>query len=97
MKKRTLVIKDKMLSGSVTTANAKCGNKSCKCQKSKKDWHGPYYRWTGFINGKRTTVTLAKNQIDQCIIRIKNYQNLKKQIEDFLIEDMKIPPWLRHN
>lgn len=85
MKNANTKISLPILSGSLTTATAKCGNKSCRCQKDKKYWHGPYYRWSGMLDGKRTTVTLSGDQVEMCRTAIENYKKLK-EIEENLIK-----------
>lgn len=89
MKKATLK-KTLILNGSISTATAKCGNLNCRCQQNKKFWHGPYYRWTGKLNGKRTTVTLSEAQLKQCMEAMKNYQLLKESEESQIAKTMEI-------
>ena len=48
------------LSGSISTAEGRCGKSNCACKAKPPRLHGVYYRWTGFIDGKRTTKLLAK-------------------------------------
>jgi hypothetical protein len=43
--------------------------------------HGPYYRWTGWIDGKPTTKTVSKDVARECQKRIENYKELQKKIE----------------
>ena len=86
-----------ILNGSVSEAKAKCGNKNCRCHTNKKYLHGPYYRWTGFINGKRTTKTLTKDQMKECVIRIKNYTILQEKIEKIINQAIEDAPWITTN
>lgn len=89
MKNTTIKIESLILNGSLTMATAKCGNPNCKCQKNKKDWHGPYYRWTGSSAGKRTTVTLSDSQVKVVKKALFNYQKLTKQLENLILESMQ--------
>ena len=52
-----------ILPGSISTAMSQCGKDGCGCKKKRSPrLHGTYYRWTGFIDGKRTTKTISKEQ-----------------------------------
>jgi hypothetical protein len=63
-----------ILPGSVSTAMARCAKKTCKCRDDPSQRHGPYYRWTGLIDGKKTTVTPAPEEAKECQRRIKNFK-----------------------
>jgi hypothetical protein len=54
---------------------------------------GTYYRWTGVIDGKRTTKTIAKEVAAECETRIKNYRSLQKKFEQILGEALAEAPW----
>ena len=92
-KKKTLFFDSPILHGSISTAMAKCGQKNCRCQKDSNALHGPYYRWTGVINGKRTTRTISKEAAQECQRWIKNYDKLRKQIEKLIDEAIDSAPW----
>ena len=63
-----------ILAGSISTANSRCGAEGCGCQKKRSpQLHGTYYRWTGFIDGKRTTKTISKEVPRECKSRIRLY------------------------
>ena len=93
MQEKNIRIKLPILDGSVSTATAKCGNKNCGCQKDKKKWHGPYYRWTGKIGEKRTTVTLSEDQAKECEKWIASCRDLLLQIETLLKKTKNDAPW----
>lgn len=82
-----------ILPGTISKAKAACGSTLCKCKKNKKFWHGPYYRWTGIIENKRTTITLTKKISLECKRRIKNYRNFKKKIQKILTLSIRSAPW----
>jgi hypothetical protein len=50
-------------------------------------------RWTGFIDGKRTTKTVSKEEALECKRRIKNFRKLQKEIEQLLREALASAPW----
>ncbi len=58
--KITIVAEGPILPGSVSTAKSQCGKPNCACKASPPKLHGTYYRWTGFLKGKRTTKTISK-------------------------------------
>jgi len=82
-----------ILHGTISTARAKCGQKICRCQKDPSALHGPYYRWTGRIDGKITTKTLSKEVAEECERRISNYRKFQQQLESLLQVAMDSAPW----
>jgi hypothetical protein len=84
-----------ILPGSISTAKSRCGNKGCTCRKKKAPrLHGTYYRWTGFINGKRTTKTISKEVARECKRRIRKFRELQKKFDALLAESLRNAPWL---
>ena len=82
-----------LLPGSITTAWSTCGKPNCACKARHPKLHGLYYRWTGFLEGKRTTKTLSKEVAKECQRRIKNYHRLQRQIENLLGQALAHAPW----
>jgi hypothetical protein len=82
-----------LLPGSVSPANSQCGKPNCACKADPPKLHGPYYRWTGFIAGKRTTQTISQPQAEECQRRIKNYHALQLQLDHILEEALTQAPW----
>jgi len=82
-----------VLPGSISTANSRCGKKLCSCQVKPKKWHGPYYRWTGFVDGRRTTKTISLKSAMECKRRINRYQALKRKVDDLLTQALNDAPW----
>jgi hypothetical protein len=89
----TLALPLPLLPGSVSTATSTCGKPRCACKARRPKLHGVYYRWTGFLAGKRTTKTLTKAQAQECQRRIKNYRKLQKQIQKILAQALAEAPW----
>ena len=83
-----------ILPGSVTTARSRCGKQKCACKGTPPRLHGPYYRWTGFVNGKRTTRTLSKEAALECKRRIRNFRKLQKTIDKLVRQSLDNAPWL---
>ena len=92
-KNRTVNFEWPILDGFISTAMAKCGQKYCHCYKDPKAMHGPYYRWIGNLNGKRTTRTITKEAAEECRRRIKNYEKLQQAIAQLLKEAIDSAPW----
>lgn len=82
-----------ILPGSITTAYAQCGKENCACKHNPKRLHGPYYRWSGIIDGKRTTVTLSPNIAKECKRRIQNYKKLVSKLNSLISKSMRSAPW----
>lgn len=91
---KTIRIDEPLLPGSISTAYATCGTPGCSCRARPPKLHGPYYRWTGFIEGKRTTKTITKEQAKECERRIRNYRRLQERIDRILKAEMKNAPWI---
>ena len=72
---------------------AKCGTKTCRCQRDPAALHGPYYRWTGRLEGKLTTKTLSKEIAEECQRRIARYRKLQQQLESLLFLAIDSAPW----
>ena len=83
-----------VLPGSVSVASGRCGKRVCACKGKQPRLHGPYYRWTGYLNGKRTTITLSKEEAEECSRRIRNFRSLKRKIEKLVSAAMSTAPWL---
>jgi hypothetical protein len=84
-----------ILSGSISTAKSECGKPNCACKDKKKPkLHGTYYRWTGFIEGKRTTRTITEEQAEESESRIQNYRELMEKIDRLLATALRSAPWL---
>jgi hypothetical protein len=84
-----------ILHGTISKARAKCGQKNCRCRVDPKALHGPYYRWTGKLNGKITTRTISNQEAKECERWIQNYQELSVDLEKMLEEASDSAPWTR--
>jgi hypothetical protein len=82
-----------LLPGSISTATSTCGKPHCACKARPPKLHGIYYRWTGFLKGKRTTKTISREQAQECERRIKNYRRLEQQIGKLLTQALAQAPW----
>jgi hypothetical protein len=89
----TLRITLPLLPGSLSTARSTCGKSNCACKAKPPKLHGPYYRWTGFLEGKRTTKTLTPEQARECKQRIAHYRALEKQISQLVRQALQVAPW----
>jgi hypothetical protein len=82
-----------ILPGTISTAHVKCGKLTCRCRLDPNYLHGPYYRWTGWINGKPTTKTISEEIAGECQKRIDNYKELQKKIEKTVADALDHAPW----
>lgn len=90
---RLLKVAWPLLPGSISTALSTCGKPNCACKARPPKLHGIYYRWTGFLEGKRTTKTISREQARECERRIKNYRKLEQQIAKILAQALAQAPW----
>jgi len=91
--KITIVAEGPILPGSVSTARSQCGKPNCACKASPPKLHGTYYRWTGFVEGKRTTKTISKGTAEECERRIKNYRALQSKLDRLVESALAEAPW----
>jgi hypothetical protein len=83
-----------ILPGSISTAKSRCGTEGCQCrQKTNPKLHGIYYRWTGFIHGKRTTRTITKAAAKESLLRIRQHRKFQKKIDALLAQALQEAPW----
>ena len=82
-----------LLPGSISSASSTCGKPNCACKKRPPKLHGVYHRWTGILDGKRTTKTITADVAAECKRRIKNYRQLQRQIEKLLAQALAQAPW----
>jgi len=54
---------------------------------------GTYYRWTGFLEGKRTTKTISKEMAEECEKRIESYRALQSKVNQMLEEALANASW----
>lgn len=92
-KSMKITLKLPILPGSISTARSTCGKSQCPCHSDPTRRHGVYYRWTGIIDGKRTTRTISREQAQECRLRIKNYRLLQKTIAQLIRQALKEAPW----
>jgi hypothetical protein len=91
--KINIIFDGPVLAGSISTAKSRCGKPNCVCKAKKPKLHGPFYRWTGVIDGKRTTKTISKDEARECERRIKNYRKMQEKIDEILENAIENAPW----
>jgi len=91
--RKTIELEWPILPGSISTARSRCGKARCACKLRPPRLHGIYYRWTGFIEGKRTTKTVSKEMAQKCLRAIRNSRRLQTEIEKLLQKALANAPW----
>lgn len=72
-----------ILAGSLSQVRSKCGKSNCRCHTGKKDdLHGPYYKWSTYVEGRMTNRTLSPKAAKECERRIANLEKLQAKIAD---------------
>jgi hypothetical protein len=89
----TLQARLPLLPGSLSVVHSACGKPNCACKDTPPKLHGPYYRWTGFIAGKRTTKSITPEQARECKRRIRNFRALEKQLRRLVRYALQHAPW----
>ena len=93
--KTTISVNGPILSGSISTAESTCGKPNCACKDNPPKLHGIYYRWTGAIDGKRTTRTISKEVARECESRIENYRSLQRKVDELIEKALLEAPWIK--
>ena len=88
-----IIFEGPVLPGSISIAKSKCGKPNCACKAKRPKLHGPFYRWTGVINGKRTTKTISKEVAGECLTRIKKYKKMQEKMDEILKIALDNAPW----
>lgn len=92
--KQQLSFDGPILDGSVSTARCTCGKANCACKGHPPRLHGPYYRWTGILDGRRTTKTISAETARECERRIRNYRKLQRMMERLVVAAARSAPWI---
>jgi hypothetical protein len=93
--KTILVVDGPILAGTLSEVRSKCGKSECRCSSGKtKDLHGPYHRWSGYIDSRLTHRTLTEDAMRECKRRIANYHELQSQLVKTLESAIQNAPWL---
>jgi hypothetical protein len=82
-----------LLPGCISTARSRCGQPRCACKGKPPKLHGPYYRWTGLVAGKPTTITLSPTEARECQRRIKRFRRLQKCLRQLVAKGIRCAPW----
>ena len=92
-KTTSISFSEPILYGSISTVRIRCGKKKCPCRKDPNKRHGPYFQWTGIIDGKRTTKMISPDILQECLMRIKNYERLVAKLDALKRRAIKNAPW----
>jgi hypothetical protein len=82
-----------LLPGCISTVHSRCGKARCVCKGKPPKLHGPYYRWTGLVQGKPTTITLSEAEARDCERRIRRLRRLEERLSRWLERAMRQAPW----
>jgi hypothetical protein len=70
--------------GSIQTMYLRCGKKNCRCHQTEDQRHGPYYLWYRRINGKTTTQSIAKEDVQSYRMWIGNKEKLDALVQKMI-------------
>jgi hypothetical protein len=71
-----------LLKGSVVQSYKRCSSAGCGCQTDPDKLHGPYWQWTGKVDGKMTTRALSEEQVS----RYREWMENSKRFEEIVDE-----------
>jgi hypothetical protein len=94
-KDKKIIIPEDILPGCIRQDYLKCGTATCSCQNDPDKRHGPYYRWTGLVDGKSKTLNLSAEEAKEAIQKIKAGAKVTKQIKDLKNKNLKNSPWIK--
>ncbi len=89
--KKKISLIEKIRPGSLSKQYNVCGNPTCRCKdpdNPKK--HGPYFQLSYSRKGKSTSEFVMKEMVADVKKEIKNYQNFKKLMDEWIDLSMKI-------
>ncbi|HEV8562619.1 MAG TPA: DUF6788 family protein [Actinophytocola sp.] len=66
--------------GTITHRRTRCGKPNCRCHADPPQPHGPYYQWTGKIDGKTVTRRLTATEAARYQEWIDNDRQLRALI-----------------
>jgi hypothetical protein len=93
VKKVSVEILWPLLPGSLSTARIACGKPNCACRQDPEKRHGLYYRWTGFLAGKRTTKAISPEEAKVCEQMIQNYRQALETLARLVQQSIPETPW----
>lgn len=68
--------------GTITHRHTRCGKPGCRCGADPPQPHGPYYQWTGKIDGKTVTRRLTEAEAGRYQEWITNDRTLRALITE---------------
>lgn len=86
---------DRLLPGTVTIREGRCGKPACRCHAEPARLHGPYISWTRKVDGKTVTRLLSEQQWADYRGWFDNARRLKKlvaELEALSIEEVDGDP-----
>jgi hypothetical protein len=82
-----------LLPGCISVVRSRCGAARCVCKAKPPKLHGPYYRWTGLVEGKPTTITLSAAEARECKRRIGRFRRFQERLHALTERAMRRAPW----
>ena len=76
--------------GTIQMREGICGKANCKCKKGKPHGPYPYLAFSSKKKGKAISVYLSRNELQIIEKKLKNYQELNKDIEELIMLGLKI-------
>lgn len=82
--KQKMMALDIVIPGYIRKIYQQCGQPTCRCKKSRKYWHGPYYLWGRRKNDRLSSKSISKEHVKSYTQWINNRNKLKKLVAEML-------------
>ncbi len=82
--KQIIMALDIVIPGYIRKIYQQCGQPTCRCKKSRKYWHGPYYLWGRRKNDRLSSKSISKEHVKSYTQWINNRNKLKKLVAEML-------------
>lgn len=92
-----------LIKGTVTVQRLTCGQPTCRCHRSARFRHGPYYYWSSKVAGKTVSWVLSREEGRLYLTWLRGRRQLGRVLEKMCEISAKVatvrlgkaPPWLR--
>ena len=88
LKSKTYALED-LAFGTIQWRWNVCGNPKCKCKKGEKHGPQPYLAFSSKKEKKMMSIYLPKDEVSDIEKRLENFQNLRDDLEELLVLELK--------
>lgn len=89
LKSKTYTLGD-LAFGTIQSRWNVCGKQNCKCKRGEKHGPYPYLAFSSNEKGKMISVFIPEDDVPDIENRLKNFQNLREDLEKLILMELKI-------